>query len=121
MELTKDGILTSEAVGEVLVLRFDRGRIRDERELLRSLQELGRFAESRENMKVLLDMGTVEYLSSAGLGALVGLLKKIRTKNGTLKLCSLCDPIIDLFEVMKLEKIFEIFTGREQALKSFDA
>jgi anti-sigma B factor antagonist len=121
MELTKEGILTSSEADGVVVLRFDRGRIRDERELLKALHDLCLFAEPKTDLRMVLDMSNIEYLSSAGLGALVGLLKKIRTNKGALKLCCMHSQIYELFEVMRLEKIFEICGTQDEALQSLRA
>ena len=119
MELTKDGIVTTEAVDGVLVLSFRRGRIREEREILRILSELGEFIEANEGSQVLINMENVEYLSSAGLGTLVGLLKKSRSANGSLKLCGLQSSILELFEVMRLTKIFDLHDAVDEAIAAF--
>ncbi|HVR73870.1 MAG TPA: STAS domain-containing protein [Planctomycetota bacterium] len=119
MELTKDELLTSKVVDDVVVIGFSRGRIRDEREILKTLESLGRYIEGKTGLKILLDLHHIEYLSSAGLGHLVGLLKKARSRSSVLRLCSLREPIMELFEVMRLTKIFDIFTDEPRALASF--
>ena len=119
MELANEGISTSKVDDGVLVVTFERGRIRDEREILKTLQSLCRYAESQERIRLLLDMGNIQYLSSAGLGVLIGLLKKVRSGDGVLKLCSLREPIQEIFQVMRLDKIFEIFPHQKAALEAF--
>jgi anti-anti-sigma factor len=116
---TKDGIVRSRTVGNVVVVSFQRGRIREEREILKALEDLGKYIESHPGVRLLLNLENIEYLSSAGLGNLVGLLKKSRRGNGQFKLCKLQGSIFELFEVMRLTKIFEIFDTEENALKSF--
>jgi anti-sigma B factor antagonist len=119
MELTKEGLLTSQVIDGVVVIGFSRGRIRDEREILKTLESLGRYIESKSGLKIIIDLGNIEYLSSAGLGHLVGLLKKARGKNSTLKLCALREPIQELFDVMRLTKIFDIHPAVTEAVQSF--
>ncbi|MBI4605579.1 MAG: STAS domain-containing protein [Planctomycetes bacterium] len=119
MELTKEGLLSSQVIDGVVVIGFNRGRIRDEREILKTLESLGRFVEAKSGLKIVLDLSSVEYLSSAGLGHLVGLLKKARSRESVLKLCGLRDPIHELFEVMRLDKIFEIHGTAKDATDSF--
>ncbi len=121
MELTKDGIVTAEAVEGVLVVNFSRGRIREEREILRILTELGKHIEENQGSDVLINMENIEYLSSAGLGSLVGLLKKSRKTNGNLRLCCLQATILELFEVMRLTKIFELFETYQEALSAYQS
>jgi len=121
MDIAKEGILSSRTIADVVVISFNRGSIRDEREILKTLESLGRYIESKNGLKIVLDIGNIQYLSSAGLGHLVGLLKKARARNTAFKLCSLTEGIQELFEVMRLTKIFEIHPGVEQALASFQA
>jgi len=121
MELTKEGLLTSQVIDGVVVIGFSRGRIRDEREILKTFESLGRYIESKCGLKIVLDLGHIEYLSSAGLGHLVGLLKKARGKGSTLKLCALREPIQELFDVMRLTKIFDIHPGVKEAADSFNS
>ena len=121
MDIAKEGILSSRTIADVVVISFNRGSIRDEREILKTLESLGRYIESKNGLKIVLDIGNIQYLSSAGLGHLVGLLKKARARNTAFKLCSLTEGIQELFEVMRLTKIFEIHPGVDQALASFKA
>ncbi len=112
-------IVRAENVGNVVVVSFQRGRIREEREILKALEDLGKYIETHAGASVLLDLENVEYLSSAGLGNLVGLLKKSRRANGKFRLCCLQESILELFEVMRLTAIFEIHETREEAVASF--
>jgi anti-sigma B factor antagonist len=120
MEPTKDGIVRFAMVGNVATVNFQRGRIREEREILKALEDLGKYIETHPKINLLLNLENIEYLSSAGLGNLVGLLKKSRRSSGQFKLCRLQEPILELFEVMRLTKIFEIFETEEAAVRSFN-
>jgi anti-sigma B factor antagonist len=120
MELTaSSGILRARLSGGVLVAGFERGLGRDERDVLKAMQGLSRQLEPQKDVQLLLDLEGVEYLSSAGLGVLVSLLKKVKAGGGALKLCSLSPSIRELFEVMHLDTIFAIFPQREAALAAF--
>ncbi len=118
-EFAKDGIIRASQVGSVLVVSFQRGRIREEREILKALEDLGKKIETNLRLKLLLNLENVEYLSSAGLGNLVGLLKKSRRSGGVFKLCNMQESILELFEVMRLTKIFEIYNSEAEAVESF--
>jgi anti-sigma B factor antagonist len=121
MELAKEGLITSRTVDSVTVLGFTRGGIREEREILKTFESLARYIEARDGLRILLDLSNIEYLSSAGLGHLVGLLKRARARSSTLKLCALQTPIQELFEVMRLTRIFEIHGSVTEAIESFKA
>ena len=109
----------SERPAEQIPVRFLRGGIRDEREILKTLQDLAHDVDTGKKVRLILNLEKIEYLCSAGLGSLVALLKKVRVSNGELKLCCLNESVRELFELMLLTRIFEIFETEELARKSF--
>jgi anti-sigma B factor antagonist len=58
--------------------------------------------------KVDLDCVGVDYIASAGVGALVSLLRKLREMNSTLRVLNLQPDIEQLFAVTHLDKIFTV-------------
>ena len=58
-------------------------------------------------------------IDSSGLGVLVSLSKKIREQGGELRLANLNDDLKTLFELTKLDTLFQIADTRERALESF--
>jgi len=58
--------------------------------------------------KVLISFEGVNYMDSSGLATLVEILKTMRSYGGKLKLCNLSDKIRGLFEITKLDRLFDI-------------
>lgn len=73
----------------------------------------------RGRLKLLLDMGGVTYIDSAGIGMLAGKLSTVRERNGDMKLLNLTTRGQRLFGMMKLHLVFETLDNEEQAIKSF--
>ena len=69
--------------------------------------------------KVVLDLEKVTYVDSSGLATLVEMLQKLKSSNGQLKLAGLQEKVRSVFEITKLEKIFEIYPQVQQAVESF--
>src|ERR1700720_2900854 len=69
--------------------------------------------------KFLIDFARPGYIDSSGLGVLVSLSKKIREQGGELRLANLNDDLQTLFELTKLDTLFQISDTRERALESF--
>jgi anti-sigma B factor antagonist len=67
--------------------------------------------------KLVVDLTSVEYLDSTGLGVLIGGLKRARERDGDLKL--ICDNlrILRIFEITGLTKIFDIYRSEAEALE----
>lgn len=69
--------------------------------------------------KFLIDFDRTGYIDSSGLGVLVSLSKKIREQGGELRLANLNDDLRTLFELTKLDTLFQISSSRDEALSSF--
>ncbi len=69
--------------------------------------------------KIVINLAEVSYIDSSGLATLVEMLKKIKSYGGRLRLSNLADKVKGLFEITKLEKIFEIYDTAEQAVAGF--
>jgi anti-sigma B factor antagonist len=69
---------------------------------------------------VILDLGPVSFIDSACLGALIAVAKKQSQAKGKIVLASLSDEVRSVFQITRLDKIFQIFDTLPQALKSFD-
>jgi anti-sigma B factor antagonist len=73
----------------------------------------------RGERKFLVDFSQTGYIDSSGLGVLVSLSKKIREHGGELRLTNLNEDLKTLFELTKLDTLFQIAESRERALDSF--
>ena len=65
---------------------------------------------------LLINLGTVRFIDSSGLGALVSGFKNATASKGSLKLCSLQPQVKSMFELTRLHRVFEIFTTVDEAL-----
>ena len=66
--------------------------------------------------KILLDMTDLSYIDSAGLGALVSLLKRASENSKELRLFGLRGNVKKIFELTRLNMVFNIFDTLEEAL-----
>jgi anti-sigma B factor antagonist len=69
--------------------------------------------------KFLIDFSNTGYIDSSGLGVLVSLSKKIREQGGELRLANLNEDLRTLFELTKLDTLFNIADTRDAALSGF--
>jgi len=65
---------------------------------------------------VIVDMTRVSFMDSSGLAVLVGALKRSRINNSELKLAGLTKDVKAIFEICRLETIFQIFDTLNEAL-----
>lgn len=68
--------------------------------------------------RIILDLSGVPYMDSSGVASLVKLLARVRRDNGALKLAALTPRVRSVFEITRLDAVFEIYPSTEEALKS---
>jgi len=71
------------------------------------------------NEKILLDLSRVRYMDSSGVATLVEALQQAGKYGGKLKLANLRDAVKDVFELSRLDKVFDIYSTLEAAEESF--
>lgn len=106
-------------VGDVTVVHFVDRKILDEATIQELGQELFNLVEEENRNKLLLNFTTVEFLSSAALGKLITLDKKVKAHGGKLKLTNIRPEIYEVFAITKLNKLFDIKDDEADALAAF--
>lgn len=110
-------IKTSERYGAVVIEL--KGNVmggddtKDFNELLHKLIQ-----EDKKN--VVVDLASVKFMNSSGLGMLIGGLTTMKKENGHLKLARVTDKIESLLIITKLITIFETFETTDSAVNSFN-
>jgi anti-sigma B factor antagonist len=71
--------------------------------------------------RILLNLGDVSYIDSAGLGALISGYTTVKRESGQLKLVNLTKRIQDLLAITKLITVFDTYDSEKEAIASFTA
>ena len=74
---------------------------------------------AKKTPKVVINFSSVTYVDSSGLATLVEILKNMKTYGGRMRLTNLSPKIKSLFEITKLEKLFEIMADEAEAISTF--
>jgi anti-anti-sigma factor len=106
-------------VGDVAVVRFVDRKILDELNIQELGQELFQLVEEDNKTRLLLNFQQVEFLSSAALGKLITLDKKVKAHGGKMKLSNIRPEIYEVFAITKLNKLFDIKDDEADALAAF--
>ena len=69
--------------------------------------------------KIVLNLEAVDYLSSAGLRALVRALKGAQESGGDLRLAAVSEPIDVILRTVGMLQMFKLFPNSEEAVSSF--
>jgi anti-sigma B factor antagonist len=72
-----------------------------------------------EKTQIVLDLMDVEYMSSAGLRAMVSTLKSVKRVNGDLRVANPSPRVDEVLRLAGLTSIFAIYRSRDEAVQSF--
>ncbi len=108
-----------DEVNDVTVAKFTDKKILDESNIQLIGNQLFSLVDEDRRMKIVLDFSNVEYLSSAALGKLITMDKKVKGISGKLRFCSIRSDILEVFKITRLDKLFQIKENREKALEGF--
>ncbi len=67
----------------------------------------------------LLDLENLDYISSAGLGVLMGILREVREKEGDLKIINMSEKIARVFDLLGFSRLMKVYPTEAEALDSF--
>jgi anti-sigma B factor antagonist len=114
-----DSRLRVKNLAQVVQVEFLDRNILDEANIQRIGEELITLVEAKPSPKLLICFSNVDHLSSAALGALITVHKKVKDKAGQLRLSDIDPQIYEVFVITKLHKLFEIHSTAAEALASF--
>ncbi len=81
---------------------------------LNSLLKQGRFF-------IIVDLGNVDYISSAGWGIFISEIKSIRENGGDLKLVRMVPDVYEIFELLEFHHILDVYDKVEDAVNKFES
>ncbi len=113
--------LETQEIGDVTVIRFRDPRITNPQEIEELGRQLYQVLEFKNCSKVVIDFSPVEFISSATIGKLISLNRKVKVCNAALRLCNLRPEIQNIFHLCNLERVFDVREDQAAALASFDA
>ncbi len=112
-EYGAESALEVAPIGDILLVRFRNHRVTEE-----TAEQLDALARAG-HVKLLLDLSNVGFLSSVALGRMLVIEKRLRARDGSLKLFGIRSEMMELFLLTRLDRVFDIFTTQAEALSAF--
>ena len=106
--------INTERVGDALIVMPSENRVDGTN--ARDFQIGLETAIDETDQAVIFDAETLTYISSAGLRAILLVVKSINRQGGKFAVCSLSDPIREIFSISGFDNIIPIESTRDDAL-----
>jgi anti-sigma B factor antagonist len=69
--------------------------------------------------KMVFDLSQLRFIDSSGLGAFLSCLRQLSAKGGELKLCGMSKQVYQTFELVRMNRIFDIYSTKYEAVRAF--
>ncbi len=112
--------LLTKKLDDILIAYFQDVRIIDEPRIQSLGQELSDLISESNNSKILLNFRNVSFMSSAMIGKLILFGKNCKNANVDLRFCNINDNVEQVFQLMKLDRVFTICKSEDDAVESFN-
>ena len=107
--------ISVEYAGQATIIAFTEEKILEEKDIQVLEKSIMGVIEQTGGLNLVLDFSNVKFLSSAVLGLLIKLSKRIYEQDGQLRLCGINPKIYEIFRITRLTKIFDIYKDIESA------
>jgi anti-anti-sigma factor len=103
----------------ITVVTFTQRQIVD----LDAIEEVGeqlyKLIEYYTSSRIVLNLGSVQQVSSLLIGKLLGLNERVKAAGGRLVFCQVTPEVYQLFKVVNLLRLFPVYDSEAEAVQSF--
>ena len=111
-------MLKTETIQDIIVVRFE--NIKHFNALIADpvKEQLKQFYE-QPNTKLILNLEDIDFVDSTGFGVFLSIMKTANNHYGHFKICNIHTDVMELFKLLKLHNVFEIYNTQEDCVNSF--
>lgn len=108
-----------ENQGPAVVARITRSHLSEEENLEQIGRELLALVDDYQCRQLIVDLQAVEYITSAALGKLITLHRRMHRKEGKMIVCGAQGAVADVLRTSRLQDYFTMAVDTQQALSLF--
>ncbi len=75
---------------------------------------------NKPNTRLMIDLTGIKFIDSSGFSVFLTVMKAANNNYGELKICNVSKEVKELFELLQLHNIFEIYDSVQECLASFN-
>ena len=110
--------ISVEYAENATITTFTDEKILEEKDIKALQESIMSVIEQAGRINLILDFCNVRFLSSAVLGLLIRISKRVYECDGQLRLCNINPKIYEVFKITRLTKIFDIYPDVAGAVES---
>jgi anti-sigma B factor antagonist len=112
-------MLKTEKINDIIVVSFD-NVTRFNALITEPIKEELKNFYNKPQIKLVLNLEGIEFIDSSGFGVFLSVMKQSNNNLGQFKICNVAPEVMELFKLLQLHNVFEIYTSLNDCLRSFD-
>lgn len=111
-------MLKTENIKDITVVRFENVN-RFNALIADSVKEKLKSFYNQPHTKLILDLVDIEFIDSTGFGVFLSIMKTANNNYGFFRICNIHPDVMELFKLLKLHNVFEIYNTLDDCVNSF--
>ena len=111
-------MLKTETVQDIIVVRFNNVN-RFNALIAEPVKEQLKEYFNKPKTKLILNLDNINFVDSTGFGVFLSIMKTANNNYGFFKICNINDEVMELFKLLHLHNVFEIYNSLEDCVESF--
>jgi len=111
-------MLKTEKIDDVLVVKFD-GTDKFNALITEAAKEQLKSLYNKPKTKLALSLEGIRFIDSTGFGVFLSIMKTANNNDGQFKICNIAPEVMELFKLLQLHNVFELYDNLDDCIKSF--
>ena len=111
-------MLKTEKINNVIVVKFN-NIDRFNALIVEAVKEQLKSFFNKPDTRLALNLEGVKFVDSSGFGVFLSILKTANSNQGQFKLCNIRPEVLELFKLLQLHNVFDLYDSQEECIGSF--
>ena len=112
-------MLKTEKINNVTVVKFN-DIDRFNALIVEPVKEQLKSFFNKPNTRLALSLEGIKFIDSSGFGVFLSIMKTANINHGQFKICSIRPEVMELFKLLQLHNVFELYDSQEECTNSFN-
>lgn len=112
-------MLKTEKINDVVVVSFDNVN-RFNALITEPVKEDLKSFYNKPNTKLVLNLEGINFIDSSGFGVFLSIMKTANNNDGQFKICNISPEVMELFKLLQLHNVFDIYGSVNDCIKSYN-